>query len=162
MSRWKLFRGARLDPYDPMTVILPTKGHHPFRGSEERAHPHRDFIRANWENFAAAAWQGYHTQGRGCLIFKEEEFLRRPRGVPVLMRQLYLGEHGSDFQARLKGHLTAHGWPDDYIAQAVHDYDPTKEVLVLIVLPDNSTVFHRIRRGFIDPPQARYRDVQAN
>jgi hypothetical protein len=149
---WKIKR----DRWDPTIGIIQGTGANRGRISEARASGHGDFIKTNWERLAFHAWRGYQAQGRGALILNESEIhTRSGRCEPVAIRLLYLGEQSGDFRTKLKGKTTSHGWSDDYTARAVAEYEPRREVLVILQLREGGTVFYRVRQGFVDPPDAK-------
>ncbi len=91
------------------------------------------------------AWRGYQAEGRGALVLSEKELHTPDRYRPVMTHLLYLSERHPQFP----------GWPDRYIATAVQDYNPEREILVLINLREGGVVFHRIRQGPVDPSNAK-------
>ncbi len=141
MGRWKL----RRDAYDPTIGVIQGTGAKPGPITEARASGHRDFIKTNYELLAFHAWRGYQAEGRGAVVLSEKELHTPDRYRPVAAHLLYLSERHPQFP----------GWPDRYMATAVQDYNPEQEILIIITLREGGVVFHRVRQGPVDPPNAK-------
>jgi hypothetical protein len=142
MGRWKL----RRDAYDPTLGVIQGTGAKPGPITEARASGHRDFFKTNWELLAFHAWRGYQAEGRGSLVLWERELHTHGRYMPRPAHLAYLGERNPKFPRHID---------DSYIAKAIREYDPRREVLISINLREGGVAFHRIRRGFVDPPDAK-------
>jgi hypothetical protein len=142
MSRLKIKR----HPHDPTIGIVQGSGANPGRITKGQAAGHQEFIMTNWEIIAWHAWRGYQQQGRGMLIFDENEIHTHDGTFrQVGMHVTYLGERSPEFPR-----LT-----EDYISQAIQAYNPSQEVLCVFQLKIGGLGFYRTRKGWVDPPDAK-------
>jgi hypothetical protein len=140
MGRWTV----RRDRYDTRVGVLQGTGAQPGPLTEARTSGHRDFLQTNYALLAFHAWRGYQAYGRGAVLLWERQLHTREGYRPATAQLFYLSE----------GHPPFPGWPDRYVATAVQDYDPRREVLVIINLREGGIAFHRVRQGYVDPPDA--------
>ncbi len=106
---------------------------------------HYDFLRSQWQNFAAFAWSRFLAEGRGAVVVDFRNAAKAGSGIHL---PTYYVAEGSDKLVK-RG-----GWPSAEIAQAISDYLPEEEI-VFIVLRLDGDVFHYV--GTADPaPPAAY------
>jgi hypothetical protein len=113
---------------------------------------HLNFIKSQWRDFAAFAFQKYLSEGRGAVVFD----LRNPsRSIEKIEIRTYYVAESSDQLARLEG------WPSEEIQGVISDYDPQQDV-VFLFLRLNGEVFHYTVTDDLTPPkawQARHRQM---
>lgn len=93
---------------------------------------HLAFIRSQWREFAAFAFEKFITRGRGAVVIdlKRAERLRDNLRVPTR----YIAEHGEALRS-------LGGWPSDEIDEVVQTYNPEQDVVFLFLRLDGD-VFH--------------------
>jgi hypothetical protein len=105
---------------------------------------HIAFVRSQWRDFAAFAWEKYIREGRGGIIVD----LRKASKVSgKLQVPMFYVANGSERLQKLGG------WPDEEIALAVNDYDPEQDV-IFIFLRLNGDVFKYNVSDELTPPEA--------
>jgi len=105
---------------------------------------HITFIRAQWRDFAAFAWEKHSVEGRGAVVV---DLRKASRQGPDLYVPTYYVADGSD---RL---FARGGWPSDEIAEVIREYDPEQDVVFLFLRLDGD-VFHYNVTDDLTPPQA--------
>lgn len=102
------------------------------------------FIRAQWRDFAAFAWEKYSSEGRGAVVVDLPK-ASKP-GAKLEIPTYYLAD-GTE-RLSIRG-----GWPTEEIAEVIKDYDPTQDVVFIFVRLDGD-VFHYNVSDELTPPQA--------
>ena len=105
---------------------------------------HIAFIRAQWRDFAAFAWEKYSNEGRGAVVV---DLCKASRSVASLRVPTYYIADGSERLA-IRG-----GWPSEEIAELIRDYDPEQDVVFIFRRVDGD-VFHYNVSDELTPPQA--------
>jgi len=105
---------------------------------------HIAFIRSQWRDFAAFAWEKYLSDGRGAVVVDLSKAAKSHDNFQV--PSFYVAD-GSERLERLGG------WPNDEIAQAVRDYEPELDV-ILIFLRLDGDAFHYNVSDELTPPMA--------
>ena len=105
---------------------------------------HITFIRSQWRDFAAFAWEKYLSEGRGAVVVD----LRNARkdGSNFNVPTHYIAE-GSERLVKLGG------WPSQEVAELICDYDPEQDVIFLFLRLDGD-VFHYNVSDELTPPKA--------
>jgi hypothetical protein len=107
---------------------------------------HQNFMRAQWKDFAAFAWNKYSGAGRGAVVIDLRRATKELSGLRVPV--FYVAQSSEQLDAR-------GGWPDEEIARAVEDYIPEEEVLFLFLRRDGQA-FHYIASDDPAPPRAAH------
>jgi len=105
---------------------------------------HIAFIRAQWRDFAAFAWEKYSSEGRGAVVVDLRNASKS--GANLRVPTYYVAD-GSE-RLSIRG-----GWPTQEIAEVIRDYDPEQDV-VFIFLRLDGDVFHYNVSDELRPPQA--------
>jgi hypothetical protein len=105
---------------------------------------HIGFIRSQWRDFAAFAWEKYLREGRGALVVDLNKATKS--GGQVQAPTFYVAD-GSERLSK------SGGWPNAEIAEAVKDYEPDQDV-IFIFFRLNGEVFHYNASDELTPPQA--------
>jgi hypothetical protein len=105
---------------------------------------HIAFIRAQWRDFAAFAWEKYSNEGRGAVVVDLRKASRS--GANLQIPTHYVAD-GSERLA-LRG-----GWPSEEIAEVINDYDPEQDVVFIFRRLDGG-LFHYNVSDELTPPQA--------
>ena len=105
---------------------------------------HVTFIRSQWQDFAAFAWEKYLKQGRGAVVV---DLMKASRsGDNLQVPTLYVADSSERLSER-------GGWPNVEIAEAVKEYDPEQDVLFIFLRLDGD-VFHYNVSDELTPPRA--------
>ena len=113
---------------------------------------HITFIRSQWRDFAAFAWEKYLKEGRGAVVV---DLTRASKSGGSLQAPTFYVADGSE---RLS---TRGGWPNCEIAEAVREYDPEQDVIFIILRLDGSA-FHYNASDELTPPLAHQAKQKAN
>jgi hypothetical protein len=105
---------------------------------------HLAFIRSQWRDFAAFAWEKYIKEGRGGIVV---DLRKASKASGNLQVPTFYVANGSERLRKLGG------WPNDEIAMAVNDYDPEQDV-IFIFLRLNGDVFKYNVSDELTPPEA--------
>ena len=105
---------------------------------------HLAFIRSQWRDFAAFAWEKYTNEGRGGIVIDLRKAAKSSRDLQV---PTFYVANGSERLEKLGG------WPDQEIAMSIEDYDPEQDV-VFIFLRLNGDVYHYNVSDELTPPMA--------
>lgn len=105
---------------------------------------HIAFIRAQWRDFAAFAWEKYSSEGRGAVVVDLRNASKS--GANLRVPTYYVAD-GSERLA-IRG-----GWPSKEIAEVIKEYDPEQDV-VFIFLRLDGCVFHYNASDELRPPEA--------
>ena len=105
---------------------------------------HLAFMRSQWREFAAFAWEKYLSEGRGAVVIDLKRASKS--GARLQVPTFYLAD-GSE-RLRVRG-----GWPSDEVAQVIREYDPERDV-VFIFLRLDGDAFHYDASDEITPPKA--------
>jgi hypothetical protein len=98
--------------------------------SQDRHTISQNLIAANVDHISAISWDGYQKAGRGVvLIYGEEADEKRLQAGPLV----YL----SEAEAQAEGD----GWPTEEVADIVKDYDPEREVIVIVRWRDDTDAY---------------------
>jgi hypothetical protein len=105
---------------------------------------HIAFIRSQWRDFAAFAFEKFLSQGRGAVVvdLSSAEKLGDNLRVPTH----YVADR-SEPLSRLGG------WPSDEIAEIIQTYNPEQDVVFLFLRLDGD-VFHYNVSDDLTPPEA--------
>lgn len=105
---------------------------------------HITFIRAQWRDFAAFAWEKFSIEGRGAVVvdLRKASRLAANMNVPAY----YVADGSERLSAR-------GGWPSEEIAEVIKEYDPQQDV-VFVFLRLNGDVFHYNVSDELTPPKA--------
>lgn len=105
---------------------------------------HVTFIRSQWRDFAAFAWEKYLKQGRGAVVV---DLMKASKsGDNLQVPTLYVADSSERLSKR-------GGWPNEEIAEAVKEYDPEQDVLFIFLRLDGD-VFHYNASDELTPPRA--------
>jgi len=110
----------------------------------DKPEAHLAFIRSQWRDFAAFAWEKYLAQGRGAIVVDLRSASKSGESVHV---PSYYVADGSEQLAK-RG-----GWPSEEIAGVINDYDPDLDV-VFLFLRLNKEVFYYNASDDLTPPRA--------
>jgi hypothetical protein len=105
---------------------------------------HLAFIRAQWPDFAAFAWEKYSSEGRGAVVVDLRKASKS--GVNLQIPTYYVADGSERLSAR-------GGWPSAEVEEAIDDYDAEQDV-VFIFLRLDGDVFHYNASDDPPPPQA--------
>jgi hypothetical protein len=105
---------------------------------------HIAFLRSQWRDFAAFAWEKYLTEGRGALVVDLRSASKSVEGLRVPTS--YVAE-ASERLAKLGG------WPSEEIAEAVKQYDPEQDVVLVFLRLDGDVFFYNVSDE-LTPPRA--------
>ena len=109
----------------------------------------QNLIAANVDSISAVSWDGYQKAGRGVVvIYGEEADEKRLQAGPLVFL--------SEAEAQAQGE----GWPDEEVAGIVRDYDPEREVIVIVRWRDDTDAY--CFRPPIAPPAAYKRLMGAD
>ena len=108
--------------------------------SQDRHIISQNLIAANVDRISAASWDGYQKAGRGALLIYGEEADEKRLQVGPLV---YLSEAEGD------------GWPTEEVAEIVKDYDPEREVVVIVRWRDGTDAYRF--KPPMAPPAAYHR-----
>jgi hypothetical protein len=98
--------------------------------SQDRHTISQNLIAANVDHISAISWDGYQKAGRGVvLIYGEEADEKRLQAGPLV----YL----SEAEAQAEGD----GWLTEEVADIVKDYDPEREVIVIVRWRDDTDAY---------------------
>jgi hypothetical protein len=98
--------------------------------SQDRHTFSQNLIAANVDRISAVGWDGYQKAGRGVvLIYGEEADQERLQAGPLVFL--------SDAEAQAEGD----GWPTEEVADIVKDYDPEREVIVIVRWRDDMDAY---------------------
>lgn len=105
----------------------------------DRPEEHQRLIKTQWENLALFSMRHYNSEGRGAVLLD----LRGStvRGSTIDVPAFYVAT-GSEQLAK-RG-----GWPDD-VAELVDSYEPSEEVLFIVLTLDGAYVHYLVAN---DPP----------
>jgi hypothetical protein len=93
---------------------------------------HLTFIRSQWHDFAAFAWEKYLKEGRGAVVVDLGKASKSGENLQV--PTFYVADYSERLSKR-------GGWPNEEIAEVVKAYDPEQDV-VFIFLRLDGDVFH--------------------
>jgi hypothetical protein len=115
---------------------------------------HLGFIRSQWSEFAAFAFEKFITKGRGAVVIDLKGAEKSGRNLRVPTR--YIADHTE--QLRSLG-----GWPSSEIEEVVQTYNPEQDV-VFVFLRLDGDVFHYNVSDDLTPPEAylRSREVKGS
>lgn len=105
---------------------------------------HVTFIRSQWRDFAAFAWEKYLSEGRGAVVIdlrnasKEGENLH----VPTF--------YVADGSERLS---TRGGWPSEEIEAVIKEYDTEQDVVFIFLRLDGDVFYYNVSDE-LTPPRA--------
>lgn len=105
---------------------------------------HVTFIRSQWSDFAAFAWEKYLSEGRGAVVV---DLMKAAKSGENLQVPTYYVADGSERLSK-RG-----GWPNDEIAEVVRAYDPEQDVVFLFRRLDGH-VFHYNASDELTPTRA--------
>jgi hypothetical protein len=105
---------------------------------------HLSFMRSQWPEFAAFAWEKYLSEGRGAVVIDLKRASKN--GTRFQVPTFYLADGSERLRAR-------GGWPSDEVAQVIREYDPERDV-VFIFLRLDGDAFHYDVSDEITPPKA--------
>jgi hypothetical protein len=98
--------------------------------SQDRHTFSQNLIAANVDRISAISWDGYQKAGRGVvLIYGEEADEKRLQIGPLV--------YFSEAEAQAEGD----GWPTEEVADIVKDYDPEREVIVIVRWRDDTDAY---------------------
>lgn len=113
---------------------------------------HVTFIRSQWRDFAAFAWEKYLKEGRGAVVV---DLIKASKSGESLQVPTFYVADGSERLSRLGG------WPNEEIAEAVGEYDPEQDVLFIFLRLDGD-VFHYNASDELTPPMAHRTRLKAD
>ena len=105
---------------------------------------HITFIRLQWRDFAAFAWEKYVSEGRGAVVIDLSRASRSGGGLHV--PSYYVANGGERLSKR-------GGWPNEEIAEVVKEYDPEQDVIFIFLRLDGDA-FHYNASDELTPPRA--------
>ncbi len=105
---------------------------------------HITFLRSQWRDFASFAWEKYISQGRGAIVVDLTSATKESANLNVPTS--YVAEASEGFKK-------LGGWPNQEIAEAVSEYDPEQDVIV-IFLRLNGEIYHYNVSDDLTPPGA--------
>ena len=123
-----------------MGDFLPPKEIEAFDTPDE----HMTFMRSQWREFAAFAWEKYLSDGRGAVVIDLKRASKN--GTRFQVPTFYVAEGSERLRAR-------GGWPSEEVAEVIRDYDPEQDV-VFIFLRLDGDAFHYNASDEVTPPKA--------
>jgi hypothetical protein len=105
---------------------------------------HLAFIKSQWRDFAAFAFERFMSQGRGAIVLDLKNAGRT--GDKLRVPAHYVADQSESL--RKLG-----GWPSDEIEEVVQTYNPEQDVVFLILRLDGD-VFHYNVSDEPAPPEA--------
>jgi len=105
---------------------------------------HLAFIRSQWRDFAAFAWEKYTIEGRGGIVVDLRKASKTSQNLQV---PTFYVANGSERLEKLGG------WPDEEIANSIKSYDPEQDV-IFIFLRLNGDVYNYNASDELTPPKA--------
>lgn len=105
---------------------------------------HIAFIRSQWRDFGAFAFEKFLSQGRGAVVIDLKSAERRGENLRVPTH--YVADRSEPL--RKLG-----GWPSDEIEEIVQTYNPEQDVVFLFLRLDGD-VFHYNVSDDLTPPEA--------
>ena len=105
---------------------------------------HEAMLRGQWKDFAAFAYENYTKEGRGAIIvdLKNTEF----HGDDFTIPTWYVAEGSKNLEE-------IGGWANAEIAEAVADYDPELDAVILVHRLDDD-YFHYVATDQLTPRRA--------
>lgn len=113
---------------------------------------HVTFIRSQWRDFAAFAWEKYLKDGRGAVVI---DLMNASKPGDNLQVPTFYVADGSERLSK-RG-----GWPSEEISNVVKEYDPEQDV-VFIFLRLDGDVFHYNASDELTPPRAHQAKLRGN
>ena len=105
---------------------------------------HITFIRSQWREFAAFAWEKYLAEGRGAVVI---DLRNSSRTAGNLYVPTYYVADGSE-------RLTKRGgWPDEEVAEIIREYDPEQDVVFIVLRLDGDLFYYNVSDE-LDPRRA--------
>lgn len=105
---------------------------------------HITFMRLQWSQFAAFAWEKYQAQGRGAVVIDLRNASKS--GTRLNVPSYYVSETSEGLAKR-------GGWPNQEVSELIQTYDPELDV-VFIFLRLNGDWFHYNVSDEPSPPVA--------
>lgn len=105
---------------------------------------HLAFIRSQWRDFAAFAWEKYTIEGRGGIVVDLRKAAKSSQNLQV--PTFYVADAGERLEK-------LGGWPDEEIATSINSYDPEQDV-IFIFLRLNGDVYSYNASDELTPPLA--------
>jgi hypothetical protein len=110
----------------------------------DTADGHATFIRSQWRDFAAFAWEKYLAEGRGALVVDLRRALKT--GADLQVPTYYVADRSERLRSR-------GGWPSSEVAEVIKEYDPEQDVIFLFLRLDGD-LFHYNVSDELTPPEA--------
>lgn len=105
---------------------------------------HQSFIQSQWRQFAAFAWSRYSTEGRGAVVIDLRRHQQADLGIHV--PAYYVADKSRQLELRS-------GWPNEEVAEVVRDYDPSQDVVFIVLRLDGDLLYYCVSDE-LTPPEA--------
>jgi hypothetical protein len=112
--------------------------------AHDTADEHLSFMRSQWRELAAFAWEKYQSEGRGAVVIDLKRASKN--GTRFQVPTYYLAEESERLRER-------GGWPSEEVAEVIRDYDPRQDV-VFIFLRLKGEAVHYNASDEMTPPKA--------
>jgi len=96
---------------------------------------HITFIRSQWREFAAFAWEKYLAEGRGAVVIDLRNSSKSDDNLHV--PTYYVADGGERLAKR-------GGWPDEDVADVIREYDPEQDVVFIILRLDGDVLHYNV------------------
>jgi len=110
------------------------------------------FIRSQWRDFAAFAWEKYLKEGRGAVVVNLMNASKS--GDNLQVPTFYVADNSERLSKR-------GGWPSEEIGDVVKEYDPQQDVVFIFLRLDGDVV-HYNASDELTPPMAYQAKLEAN
>jgi hypothetical protein len=105
---------------------------------------HITFVRSQWRDFAAFAWEKYLSEGRGAVVVDLRNASKSGEGLHV--PTYYVAEDSERLAKR-------GGWPSEEIADVIKEYDPEQDAVLLFLRLDGDVFYYNVSDE-LTPPRA--------
>jgi hypothetical protein len=109
---------------------------------------HIEFVRSQWRDFAAFAWQKYLSEGRGALVIDLRRAAKSAESLHVPIHYV------ADLSERLD---KLGGWPSEEIAEVVREYDPEQDVVLVFLRLDGEVLHYNVSDELTPPSASAYK-----
>lgn len=103
---------------------------------------HITFIRSQWRDFAAFAWEKFSSEGRGAIVVDLRNASKCAEGLNV--PTYYVAEDSERLANR-------GGWPSEEISDAISEYDPEQDVVLLFLRLDGDVFYYNVSDELTPP-----------
>jgi hypothetical protein len=110
---------------------------------------HITFIRMQWSQFAAFAWEKYQSEGRGAVVIDFRNASKS--GTKLNVPSYYVAEASERLAKR-------GGWPVEDVADMIRTYDPQLDVIFIFLRLNGDFYYYNVSDD-LTPPAAHAKRV---